>query len=136
MENCIFCKITTNEIPAHKVYEDEFTLAFLDIQPSHPGHTLVIPKEHFENIYVTPAETYARMSLTAQKIAVTLKQSLECDGINLIMNNDEGAGQVIFHSHIHVIPRYKDDGFTHFPQGEYKQGEAEDVLEKIKNYKN
>ncbi len=134
MENCIFCKIITNEIPAQKVYEDECTLAFLDIKPNHPGHTLVIPKEHFANIYVTPAETYARMSLVAQKIAVTLKQSLECDGVNIIMNNDEGAGQVIFHSHIHVIPRYKDDGFVYFPQGEYKQGEAEEVLEKIKSF--
>lgn len=119
MHECIFCKIITNQIPSHKVYEDDYVLAFLDIKPNHPGHTLVIPKEHFENIYSVPAEIFARMTVVAQKIAVALKQSLECDGVNLAMNNEKDAGQVIFHTHIHVIPRYAGDGFALFPPGDY-----------------
>lgn len=122
MHECIFCKIIANQIPSHKVYEDDYVLAFLDIKPNHPGHTLVIPKEHFENIYSVPAEIFARMTVVAQKIAVALKQSLECDGVNIAMNNEKDAGQVIFHAHIHVIPRYTGDGFVLFPPGDYANG--------------
>jgi histidine triad (HIT) family protein len=132
MENCIFCKIIKNELPSHKVYEDEETLAFLDIHPNNPGHTLVVPKDHFENIYGTPDETIARMILVAKKIAVAIKNGLDADGINITMNNEAPAGQAVFHSHIHVIPRIKTDGFQSFPRREYKEGEVEEVLEKIK----
>lgn len=132
MNNCIFCKIAKGDIPSHKIYEDEHVFAFLDIKPNNPGHTLVIPKEHFENIYTIPDEEFARVSLGAKKIALAIKNSLDADGINLSMNNEEAAGQVIFHAHLHVIPRYKTDGFKHFPKKSYKDGEAEVVLEKIK----
>lgn len=132
MENCIFCKIINNELPSHKVYEDEETLAFLDIRPNNPGHTLVVPKDHFENIYGTPDETIARMMLVAKKISIAIKNGLDADGINITMNNEAPAGQIIFHSHIHVIPRVKTDGFKHFPQKEYATGEAEEVARKIK----
>lgn len=132
MENCIFCKIIKREIPCHKVYENDEVLAFLDIRPTNTGHTLVIPKDHFENIYTTPDETIARMMLVAKKLSIAIKQGLECDGINISMNNEEAAGQIIFHSHIHIIPRKKTDGFKHFPQKEYKEGEAEEVAKKIK----
>jgi histidine triad (HIT) family protein len=132
MENCIFCKIVKGEIPAHKVYEDDETLAFLDIKPVNPGHTLVIPKDHFENIYSTPDETWARMMLAAKKVALAIKNSIDPDGINIGMNNEEAAGQVIFHSHIHIMPRSKTDGLKLWPQGEYSEGEAVEVAEKIK----
>lgn len=134
MDNCVFCKIINNEIPAYKVYEDEYTLAFLDIKPNHPGHTLVIPKDHTQNIYTVPDETLARMMLSVKKIALAIKHGLECDGINIAMNNEEAAGQIIFHAHIHVIPRTKKDGFEYFPKGEYKNGEADIVLKKITEY--
>lgn len=134
MENCVFCKIITGEIPSKKVYEDDFTIAFLDIKPSNPGHTLVIPKEHFENIYSMPAEAFARLAITSQKIAIATKQALDCDGINIIMNNEAAAGQIIFHSHIHIIPRNQTDGFTLFPQQSYPtEQEAEEMQELIKN---
>jgi len=132
MTECIFCKIIKGEIPSHKIYEDEHTFAFLDIRPNNPGHTLVIPKDHFENIYTTPDEALARMMLSAKKISIAIKNSLAADGINISMNNEEAAGQIIFHTHIHVIPRYTTDGFKHFPQKSYKQGEAEEIAKKIK----
>lgn len=106
--DCIFCKIIKNEIPSVKVYEDNETLAFLDIRPNSRGHILVIPKSHFENIYGLPVETWCHMNITAQKIAMALKNSLSADGINIVMNNESRAGQLVFHAHIHVIPRYND----------------------------
>jgi len=133
MTDCIFCKIIKGDIPSHKVYEDENCFVFLDIKPNNPGHSLVIPKDHFENIYTTPDETLARMILCAKKVAVAIKNSLDADGINITMNNEEAAGQIIFHTHIHIIPRYKADGFKHFPQKSYGEGEASAVAEKIKS---
>ena len=108
VENCIFCKIIRNEIPCVKVYEDNETLAFLDINPDTRGHTLVIPKSHHENIYGLPVETWCHMNITAQKIAIAIKTALSADGINTIMNNESAAHQIVFHAHIHIIPRYND----------------------------
>ncbi len=133
MKDCIFCKIISGEIPTHhKLYEDDETLSFLDVSPNNPGHALVISKDHFENIYSTPPEAFARMAITAQKIALAVKKGVEADGINLIMNNEPAGGQVVFHSHIHIIPRKENDGFMFWPQGKYQDGEAEIVAEKIK----
>lgn len=133
MENCIFCKIVKGEIPSEMVYEDEHTCAFLDINPNNHGHTLVIPKDHFENIYTVPDETLARTMLVVKKLSVAIKNSLDADGINLTMNNEKAAGQIVFHAHIHVIPRYKTDDFKGFPKKSYKDGEAEAVAKKIKS---
>jgi len=132
MENCIFCKIVSGEIPTNKVYEDEHTLAFLDIRPVNPGHTLVIPKDHFENIYTLPDEAMARLGLAVKKVALAVKEGVEADGININMNNEADAGQVIFHAHIHVIPRKSGDGLALWPQKDYAAGEANDVAESIK----
>lgn len=131
-ENCIFCKIVSGEVPANKVYEDDETIAFLDIQPVNHGHTLIIPKDHFENIYTTPVLTWVRMQMTAQKVALAIKNSLDADGVNIIMNNESAAGQVVPHSHIHVIPRNEKDGLAHWPGGVYKdKGEADSIADKI-----
>lgn len=130
---CIFCKIVKGEIPANKVYEDDNSLAFLDIRPNNHGHTLVIPKDHFENIYTLPDETLAHLSLATKKVAIAVKNGMEADGINLIMNNEEAAGQIIFHAHIHIIPRTENDGFKPWPQKEYYEDEAKDVAKKISN---
>lgn len=130
-QNCIFCKIVRGEISSHKVYEDEATFAFLDIRPNNPGHTLVIPKEHTPNIYEISEETFEAVTKTAKKVAIAVKRGVQADGINIGMNNDKAAGQIIFHAHIHVIPRFETDGFKHWTQKEYKQGEAEEVKAKI-----
>lgn len=132
MENCIFCKIVRGELPSYKVYEDDSALAFLDIHPVNIGHTLVIPKAHYPDILTTPEDVMARLMTIVKKVSHGV-ESLAPDGINISMNNREAAGQVIFHSHIHVIPRYKADGFEmwHGRRG-YNDGEAAETAEKIK----
>jgi len=131
--DCIFCKIIKKEIPCPIVYEDDKVLAFLDINPVNKGHTLVIPKIHYENIYETPDEILGCMIITAKKIAIKLKKFIGAEGININMNNDAVSGQVIFHAHIHIIPRITNDGFTHWKGSPYKKGEAEEILQKIKS---
>lgn len=133
MNDCLFCKLIKGEIPSFKVYEDEYSLAFLDIHPKNQGQVLVIPKEHSENIYELSDETMARLSLVVKKIAIAVKNEMNADGINVIMNNEETAGQIIFHTHIHVVPRFKNDNFDQGPHIEYKSGEAEAVAEKIRH---
>ncbi len=129
VKNCIFCKIIKNEIPSVKVYEDNETLAFLDISPNTRGHILIIPKTHYENIYGLPVETWCHMNITAQKIAIALKTALSADGINIVMNNESAAHQLVFHAHIHVIPRYNDFEDKKYT---YIAGEMEEVAEEIK----
>ena len=131
-EDCVFCKIIDGTIPAYKVYEDDETLAFLDIRPNNFGQTLVIPKDHTENIYTISPETLCRVALTVQKVAMAVRNGTDVDGINIIMNNEPAAGQVVFHAHIHVIPRLNDDGLTFWPSKEYKEGEMEIYRDKIK----
>lgn len=106
MDDCLFCKIIKGEEPSDKVYEDEHTMAFLTLHPDTPGHTLVIPKDHFVNIYGIADEALARTILSVKKVSLAIKNGLEADGINLAMNNESPAGQIIFHAHIHIIPRY------------------------------
>lgn len=131
-QDCLFCKIIAGEIPATKVYEDEHTLAFLDIHPTNIGHTLVVPKEHHENIYTIPDELDGPIFSTVKKIAIAVKAAVNADGVNIIMNNDRAAGQLIFHAHIHVVPRFPGDGFEHW-QGarDYAEGEAQTVATAI-----
>lgn len=132
MDNCIFCKIVTGEISSYKIYENENILAFLDIAPVNIGHTLVIPKKHFINIYETPDELLVEMTQVVKKISVAIKSKLRVDGVNIAMNNDLAAGQVIFHSHIHVIPRIKDDGFALWHgKRPYNEGEAKKIMNLI-----
>ena len=128
-ENCIFCKIVRNEIPAVKIYEDAETVAFLDITPNTRGHALIIPKNHFENIYSVPVETWCLMNITAQKIAIAIKSALSADGINIAMNNESAAHQLVFHAHIHVIPRYNDFTEKHYT---YIADEMEELAKEIK----
>lgn len=127
MNDCIFCKIITGEIPSHKVYEDADSFAFLDISPDNPGHTLVVPKDHFENIYTIPEEALCRLMISVKKIALALKHAELADGVNINMNNEKAAGQVVFHAHIHVIPRLESDDFKFKKGKEYKEGEAESI---------
>ncbi len=135
MEETIFSKIIRREIPAMIVYEDEYTMAFLDACPVNPGHTLVVPKKYFKNLYDIDDETLSHVARTVQKVAIAVKHAMQADGINIHQNNDPVAGQVIFHTHTHVIPRFKDDGIIHWHgKGEYHQGEkAIEIGNKIKS---
>jgi len=119
-------------MPAHKVYEDEKTLAFLDIHPVNPGHTLVIPKaSDSRNIFDVSSEDWIAATETARKVAHAVEKAMRADGVNILMNNRPHAGQVIDHPHIHVIPRFKGDGLQPWKHNDYKEGEAETVKGKI-----
>ena len=133
MEDCIFCKIIKGELPAIKIYEDNDVLAFLDINPVSPGHTLIIPKEHYENFSTTPNELLSKMMPVIDKISKAAKEGLGADGFNVALNNGQVAGQIIFHTHFHMIPRFKEDNLHLWPGKPYKEGEIEKVAEKIKN---
>tara|TARA_B100000745_G_scaffold300607_1_gene255918 strand:+ start:8530 stop:8904 length:375 start_codon:yes stop_codon:yes gene_type:complete len=120
------------EIPSYKVYEDDEVFAFLDAKPINPGHTLVIPKEHHKDLYEIPDETLKKLSVAVKKVAMSIKKGINPDGINIGMNNETAAGQVVFHAHIHVIPRLKSDNLEHWPGQELSKEESEEVLTKIK----
>jgi len=132
MDECLFCKIVRGELPAHKIYETDKVLAFLDIRPVNAGHTLVIPKTHSKNIFDIAPEDWAAVAEAARVVAIAMENGLNADGVNLGMNNREHAGQVVPHSHIHVIPRFRGDGFKLWAQRQYLEGEAEPVAEKIR----
>jgi len=132
MDDCVFCKIVAGDIPCYKVYEDEDFLAFLDMYPVNHGHTLVIPKKHYDNIFDLPNDIASKYFVVVQKIAGVVKNIMDADGINIGMNNLPAAGQVVFHSHIHVIPRFKNDGLNHWGNKEVNQDEMNKIAEKMK----
>lgn len=109
-EDCIFCKIANGEIPSKTVYEDEDFRVILDLGPATRGHALILPKEHAANLFELPDETASKAMILAKKIGSRIKEHLHADGLNLIQNNGEVAGQTVQHFHLHLIPRYKDDG--------------------------
>jgi len=136
MNECVFCKIAKGEIPAGagKLYEDDNFIAFLDIKPNNPGHALVVPKNHYENIYNVPDEVLKNIAPIVKKMTVAVKNGVNADGINIIMNNDGAAGQIVPHAHFHIIPRFADDGLRHWIGKPYPNKEASTkVAEKIKN---
>ena len=133
MNECIFCKIIKGDIPADKVYEDENHLAFLDINPINPGHTLLIPKEHHKDIYALPDSVLSGIAPIAKKIAIAVKQAVDAEGINIGMNNEKAAGQLVPHAHLHIIPRFSNDGHLHWHGKPYTENEAQATAEKIKN---
>ncbi|MBX4201253.1 HIT family protein [Candidatus Parcubacteria bacterium] len=120
--DCIFCKIISGEIPSAKVFEDENVLAFLDVNPDSKGHTLVIPKQHAENIFDISKESLENVIVAAKHIAKNLKDVLHTDGINLMQSNGPAANQVVMHYHLHIIPRYENDGLkiAHKQEGAIK----------------
>jgi histidine triad (HIT) family protein len=114
--NCVFCKIVAGEIPAEKVFENEDFLAFLDIKPNNLGHTLLIPKTHCQNIFEMPDEILAKLGRHLQIIASAVLKGAEATGVNIGMNNGATAGQLVWHAHLHLIPRYVGDGLKHWNQ--------------------
>ena len=109
MSDCIFCKIIKGEIPSYSVYEDENFKVILDRFPSSLGHTLIITKKHYDNIYKLDAAVSEKLYPLAVQMANMLKHALNCDGINILQNNESAAGQTVDHFHLHVIPRYEND---------------------------
>lgn len=107
--NCIFCRILSGEIPSYVIYEDDDFKAILDASPATKGHALLLPKNHAANLFELGDEVGAKLIPTAKKIALQMKEKLNCDGLNLVQNNGEVAGQTVNHFHLHMIPRYKSD---------------------------
>ena len=109
-ENCIFCKIANGEIPSRTLYEDDDFKVIMDLAPATKGHSLILPKSHFKNLYEVSDDIATKVLPLAKKMATTMTEKLGCDGFNLVQNNNEIAGQTIYHFHMHLVPRYVDDG--------------------------
>lgn len=132
-ENCIFCKIACGEIPSSVLYEDEEFKVILDLGPATKGHALILPKNHYENLYDIDDEVLARAFKLAKKMVTIMTGILGCDGYNLVQNNGASAGQTVFHFHIHLIPRYKNDhaAIATWKNGELTDEIREEILSKI-----
>ncbi|MGN0377116.1 MAG: HIT family protein [Suilimivivens sp.] len=129
-DNCIFCKIAAGEIPSKTLYEDEKFRVILDLGPATKGHALILPKDHYANLYEIPEETAGEAMKLGKKMVCMITEKLHCDGFNIVQNNGEVAGQTVLHFHMHLIPRYKNDG----QKIGWKPGEpAQEELEEIKN---
>ena len=109
-DDCIFCKIANGEIPSNTIYENDQFRVILDNGPATKGHALVLPKEHYADLYEIPDEVLERAVVAAKHVAGIMKKNLSCDGLNIVQNNGEAAGQTVRHFHIHIIPRYENDG--------------------------
>lgn len=131
-DNCIFCKIAAGEIPSKTLYEDEKFRVILDVGPASKGHALVIPKEHYPNLYELPSEEAAGAFLLAKEMITRMKDKLGCDGFNVLQNNGEAAGQTVLHFHVHLIPRYRKDAelFKYQP-GKPDEKELEEIKKLI-----
>lgn len=108
-DNCIFCKLANGVFPTNSIYEDEDFNVILDLAPATKGHALILPKQHADNLYELPDETAAKALVLAKKLAKHMKDKLGCDGLNVVQNNGEVAGQTVLHFHLHLIPRYTSD---------------------------
>ncbi len=122
-ENCIFCKLANGDIPTATLYEDDDFRVILDASPASKGHALILPKEHYANLYELDDEVAAKVLVLAKKMITKLTDILGCDGYNIVQNNGEAAGQTVFHFHLHMIPRWKEDGVGI----EWKMGELTDA---------
>lgn len=129
---CIFCKIANGEIPSRTLYEDDKFRVILDLGPAAKGHALILPKDHYANLYELPDETAGEVMRLAKKMAVRMTERLGCEGFNLVQNNGELAGQTVFHFHMHLIPRYRDDGQKiGWKPREVSQEELEEIRHQI-----
>ncbi len=123
--DCIFCKLIRKELPCVRVYEDDSTFAFMDIAPVNKGHVLVIPKRHSETLLHMDERDAMNLFKSVQLVSDAVKKATNADGINILMSNFKAAGQIVLHAHIHIVPRFKDDGLKHWPSTKYKEGEIE-----------
>lgn len=131
-ENCIFCKIGSGDIPSYKLYEDEDFKVFLDLSPTSYGHALIIPKEHYKNLFELDDTIASKALVLAKKVGASMMNTLHCDGLNVLQNNGEAAGQTMFHFHIHLIPRYKeDDTKIIFAENSLTEDDAKKIIDLI-----
>ena len=129
-DDCIFCKLANGVIPTNSLYENDVVKVIFDAGPASSGHVLILPKEHFDNVYSLDDDTAAHIFQVAVKVAKALKEGLDLEGLNIVQNNGEIAGQTVFHFHMHIIPRYKGDTVN----VGWKPGEVTDEeIEKIKS---
>lgn len=134
-EDCIFCKIAAGEIPSKTIYEDEEFRVILDISPAVKGHALIISKDHYANLFELPEALAVKVMILARKLAAHMKEVLQCDGFNLVQNNGKAAGQTVFHFHMHLIPRFENDGNQDrlcWNQLEVSPEEMEEICSKLK----
>lgn len=131
-EDCIFCKLANGIFPTNAIYEDEDFKVILDAAPATKGHALILPKEHYANIHELPDDMAAKTFTLAKKMAAHMTEKLSCDGFNIVQNNGDVAGQTVFHFHMHLIPRYKDDqaglGWSHLEFSDEEFAELRDLL--------
>ena len=131
--DCIFCKIIAGQIPCYKVFENQSVLAFLDIGPVSDGHTLLLPKAHYQRLDQCPAQVLAQIMTAAGPIAKAAAAAANTTAYNVLCNNGSEAGQAVGHLHFHIIPRRSNDKvFAHWPSFKYPDGKAEEILQKIK----
>lgn len=131
-DNCIFCKIAAGEIPSATIYEDDDFRVILDIEPASKGHALILPKEHYANLYELSDEVAAKALIVAKKVVSKMTEILGCDGYNVVQNNGVAAGQTVFHFHIHLIPRYNDDNVNiAWKQGSLTEEVKAEILSKM-----
>ena len=132
-ENRIYCKIAAGEIPSATLYEDDDFRVILDLGPASKGHALILPKNHYRNLYDIDDEVASKAILLAKKMITKLTDVLNCDGYNIVQNNEEAAGQTVFHFHMHMIPRYKNDTVgLGWHMGELSEADKNEILEKLK----
>ncbi len=132
MEDTIFSKIIRREVPADIVYEDDDTLAFLDIKPVAPGHTLVIPKKPVRNIFDADDATLIAVMRTIQKISPAVRDAVGAHGVHINSNHEAAAGQIVFHLHFHIVPRHSRSEFSFWPQKDFSRDDAAAIAEKIR----
>lgn len=133
-DDCIFCKIANGDIPSATVYEDNDMRAILDIAPGNHGHVLILPKNHYDNVFELDKEVASKIFAKATELAKAVKEATNCDGVNLVQNNGEAAGQTVMHFHLHIIPRFINDTVNvGWVPGEYADGEAAKMAEAIKS---
>ncbi|MCR5430708.1 MAG: HIT family protein [Eubacterium sp.] len=132
-DDCIFCKLANGVFETNTLYEDDKFRVIFDAAPATKGHVLVIPKEHYANIFEIPEELIADAYKVAKKVATALKEVTGCDGINILQNNGEVAGQTVFHLHIHIIPRYEKGEMVQWNPGEMDESAVKEIIEKTSN---
>ncbi len=133
MNDCVFCNIVSGRIPVTRIFEDEVVLAFLDIGPISDGHTLVVPKQHVEQLHECPAELLGRLGSSLGTIAKAVAAAMNAQGYNILCNNGRAAGQLVEHLHFHIIPRKTGDGlFARWPAYKYQEGVIETIAARIR----
>jgi len=134
MEKTLYEKLIDRELPVWPIYEDDTAFAFLDLVPTNKGHALVVPKKPFRNIFDIPADVLGHLMSVAQKVAHAMQEVMGAEGVTLVMNNESAGGQKVFHTHIHIIPRFEGDGiFEELKHSEYEDGEKDALAEKLRD---